>query len=229
MFTEEQTKQLTAPLDKQYVSQRDKGGVKLSYIEGWHAIAEANRIFGFGCWDREAVDIHQLGETTKNAKGNAVVSYMARVRITVRCNNGDIVVREGCGYGSGFAGSEGDAHESAIKEAETDAMKRALMTFGNAFGLALYDKTQANVKDMSKPQWNGPLDRVALKNAASEFNKLLGVCQTVDQVDILIHERSAVLDQIKIDLPQWWRWEAEKKGLDYYIENKREELKAKAA
>jgi DNA repair and recombination protein RAD52 len=41
----------------------------------------------------------------------------------------------------------GQAHESAIKEAETDAMKRALMTFGNPFGLALYDKEQANVCD----------------------------------------------------------------------------------
>ncbi len=41
----------------------------------------------------------------------------------------------------------GQAHESALKEAETDAMKRAFMTFGNPFGLALYDKTQANVGD----------------------------------------------------------------------------------
>lgn len=31
------------------------------------------------------------------------------------------------------------------KEAETDAMKRALMTFGNPFGLALYDKRQREV------------------------------------------------------------------------------------
>jgi len=38
-------------------------------------------------------------------------------------------------------------HESAIKEAETDAMKRAFMTFGNPFGLALYDKQQTNVAD----------------------------------------------------------------------------------
>jgi hypothetical protein len=39
----------------------------------------------------------------------------------------------------------GLAHESAIKEAETDAKKRALMTFGNQFGLALYDRAQTNV------------------------------------------------------------------------------------
>jgi hypothetical protein len=45
----------------------------------------------------------------------------------------------------------GQAHESALKEAETDAMKRALMTFGNQFGLALYDKTQENVEDDTRP------------------------------------------------------------------------------
>lgn len=31
-------------------------------------------------------------------------------------------------------------------------MKRALMTFGNPFGLALYDKTQANVADPPPPE-----------------------------------------------------------------------------
>ena len=35
-----------------------------------------------------------------------------------------------------------------IKEAETDAEKRALKTFGNQFGQALYDKTQSNVVDI---------------------------------------------------------------------------------
>ena len=44
------------------------------------------------------------------------------------------------------------AHESAVKEAESDAMKRALMTFGNHFGLALYDKEQSNVEHKPDPQ-----------------------------------------------------------------------------
>ena len=34
----------------------------------------------------------------------------------------------------------GDAHERALKAAETDATKRALVTFGGRFGLMLYDK-----------------------------------------------------------------------------------------
>lgn len=45
----------------------------------------------------------------------------------------------------------GQAHESALKEAETDAMKRALMTFGNPFGLALYDKQQREVTSSAAP------------------------------------------------------------------------------
>jgi recombination DNA repair RAD52 pathway protein len=69
---------------------------------------------------------------------------MAKVRIAVRASN-LMVVREGTGYGSGISPRLGDAYESAIKEAESDAMKRALMTFGNKFGLALYDKDQTNV------------------------------------------------------------------------------------
>jgi hypothetical protein len=55
------------------------------------------------------------------------------------------LIREGCGAGHGIDTDLGQAHESALKEAETDAMKRALMTFGNPFGLALYDKQQREV------------------------------------------------------------------------------------
>jgi len=37
------------------------------------------------------------------------------------------------------------AHEIALKAAETDATKRALATFGNPFGLALYDRDKLQV------------------------------------------------------------------------------------
>jgi DNA repair and recombination protein RAD52 len=147
-FTADQHEMLTAPLDKARVATREQGGKTLSYIEAWHAIAEANRIFGFGQWDRETVELRQLGEPRvtqdKYGKDQMRVGYSARVRITVRAGD-SVIVREGCGFGSGIDKDTDQAHESALKEAESDAMKRALMTFGNAFGLALYDKTQANV------------------------------------------------------------------------------------
>lgn len=148
-FSDAQLTHLRAPLSRAAVKSRSQAGRALSYIEGWHAIAEANRIFGFGAWDRETVDLRMLGERQVGDKSR--VAYMARVRITVRAGDG-VIVRDGCGYGSGIDKDLGQAHESALKEAETDAMKRALMTFGNPFGLALYDKAQANVADEPLPE-----------------------------------------------------------------------------
>lgn len=139
-FTPEQNAELSKPLNPAYVKQRSQAGRELSYIEGWHAIAEANRIFGFDGWHRKTVDLSLLGVPHEEG-GKWRVAYMARVRIGV---NPDIV-RDGCGFGSGIDRDLGRAHESALKEAETDAMKRALMTFGNQFGLALYDKEQRGV------------------------------------------------------------------------------------
>ena len=72
-------------------------------------------------------------------------AYTAKVRVSVRA--GEItIVREGSGTGEGRASTPGQAHELALKGAETDATKRALATFGNPFGLALYDREQAGVR-----------------------------------------------------------------------------------
>lgn len=143
-FTEIAIKALDAPLDASNVKKREQAGRKFSYIEGWHAIAEANRIFGFDGWTRETVEIRSVSERERkigpSQKDGWSVSYIAKVRITAHD-----VIREGVGSGHGIDADLGLAHESAIKEAETDAMKRALMTFGNPFGLALYDKQQTNV------------------------------------------------------------------------------------
>jgi DNA recombination protein Rad52 len=145
-FSPTQVAALAAPLNSAHVASRTQAGRSLSYIEGWHAIAEANRIFGFDAWDRETIENRCVSERERKIgqqqKDGWSVSYVAKVRVTV---NGR--VREGVGAGHGIDVDLGLAHESAIKEAETDAMKRALMTFGNPFGLALYDKTQANVSD----------------------------------------------------------------------------------
>ena len=54
-FAETQTKLLAGKLDRRHVRTRELGERTVSYIEGWHAIVEANRIFGFDGWDRETV------------------------------------------------------------------------------------------------------------------------------------------------------------------------------
>jgi len=148
-FAQAQTDALSAKLDPANVKTRSQSGRSLSYVEGWWAIAEANRIFGFDGWSRETFEIKCVAERERKLSSGADawgVTYIARVRVRV----GDIV-REGCGTGHGIDRDLGQAHESALKEAETDAMKRALMTFGNPFGLALYDKEQSQVGCAEKP------------------------------------------------------------------------------
>jgi len=142
-FTDSQTRLLKAKLDPRYVRTRNSNGSTLSYVEGWHAIAEANRIFGYEAWDRRTVNASCVWTEAKAGTYRAV--YTAKVRITVRA--GDVkVVREGSGSCEATAVTAGQAHELALKGAETDATKRALATFGNPFGLALYDREQNGVR-----------------------------------------------------------------------------------
>lgn len=114
------------------------------YVDGYHVISEANRIFGNGGWSYEITRLAETSRVTVNTqRGDQVrVSYLCTVKVHV----GD-TFKEGSavGMGSGKPDNLGDVIESAVKEAETDALKRALRTYGNTFGLALYDKSRENV------------------------------------------------------------------------------------
>ena len=148
-FTELQIKSLKAKLKRRHVKVRDSGGMALSYIEGWHAIAEANRIFRFENWDRQTLT--PTCHWTKQQNGETLCFYSTKVRITVRAGNTD-AVREGVGTGFGRSSQPEIAHDIALKSAETDATKRALATFGNSFGLALYDPDRAQVTKSRAPK-----------------------------------------------------------------------------
>lgn len=138
-FTPAQIKKLVRSLDPAKIRVREAEGKPLRYIEGWFAIQEANAIFGFAGWDRQMVHCEKLYE---RAHGNGTaLAYSARVRIQARAR-GDLIIREGTGFGTACEPDLAQAHERALKAAETDATKRALATFGNRFGLALYDKEQ---------------------------------------------------------------------------------------
>jgi len=121
VFSPEQIAALSAPLDRAKVQTRSQAGRSLAYLEGWQAIAEANRIFGFDGWQRETIAVQCVSERERTlGSGNRSgwgVTYTARVRIRV----GD-VIREGSGAGHGIDADLVQAHESALKEAETDAM-----------------------------------------------------------------------------------------------------------
>lgn len=135
MFNVKQIRLLKARLKDRHVRSRIENGTTLNYLEGWHVIAEANRIFGFDGWHRETVESTCVYTKRNGERYEAV--YVAKVRIRVEAD-GHTIIREGTGTGDADTLTLGQAHDYALKAAETDATKRALMTFGNQFGLSLY-------------------------------------------------------------------------------------------
>ena len=140
-------RKLNQPLSPSRVKFREKSGTRLQYLSGADVERSANTVFDY-TWSSETLDILLLYErpyTRVKKTGETCdmieVAYRARVRITVNIN-GTLVIRDGCGAGNGQSSALNpfDAHELAIKEAETDARKRALKTFGDQFGLSLYEK-----------------------------------------------------------------------------------------
>jgi DNA recombination protein Rad52 len=154
-FSGAQVKSLEAKLDSKYVKTRRAQDITLAYVEGWHVIAEANRIFGYDAWDRHTLSTRCVW--SNSATQHYAAAYVAKVRIAVRA--GPITItREGCGSGNAKASTPGEAHELALKAAETDATKRALATFGNPFGLALYDRELGGVKNRKALRLYAPED-----------------------------------------------------------------------
>ena len=138
------TVELSKKLDPANVKPAKQFGPKGDYIEGWHAIAEANRIFGFDGWSYAIKDCKCVSERPREIGKDKKPGFGVTYTVAVYVDAGG-VRREDVGAGHGYDADCGLAHESAIKEAVTDALKRALRTFGNPFGLALYDKSRENV------------------------------------------------------------------------------------
>ena len=197
MFTEEQQEELGKKLNPDFVSTRDG----FSYVQGWQMLDEANRIFGHGMWDLETLSLKCVYEGERETKSGSspYVTYTGEVKVTVRDEKGDKVSRTGVGFGSAYAKNLGDAHEKSIKEAETDATKRARRSFGYQFGLAVYDKNLTNVgsdepaveaekldKLIMKAEEKGLLKSQLEEKAKSSWNvkKLeditLGQCESLD-------------------------------------------------
>jgi hypothetical protein len=139
------TAELEKKLDAKHVKPPKKFGPKGDYIESWLVQATANEIFGFAGWSSYNVDLHCVSEKPRKLgqaqRDGWAVTYVCTREIVV-----DGTRRQGTGAGHGYDTDLGMAHESAAKEAESDAEKRAFKSFGWRFGLALYDKEREHVE-----------------------------------------------------------------------------------
>ena len=132
------TQSLGQPLDPELASQRKgRKGQFYDYLEGHAVIAQANRIFGYGGWGYELagdVTLRRV-ETVDPQTGEVKVEqgYSAPVRVTVAgaLPRTDIGVHP-------VVEDTFDGHDTAMKGAVTDGMKRAFRSFGVQFGNGFY-------------------------------------------------------------------------------------------
>ncbi len=144
VFTRRQRDVLLQGIDTGRVSQRaaEKGSrVMLSYLEQADVRAHANRMFGFGGWDCETIEVVQAFEEQTGDRWN--VGYRVTMQLTCYDPDGLPICRyseTAVGTPMGPMKSRGDAHDMAVKTAASDAMKRCFINLGDQFGLSLYWK-----------------------------------------------------------------------------------------
>lgn len=142
-INERQYEQLLKPLNPVRVAKRQQAGRNLSYLEAWDVKAHLIRIFGFGGWSWGVVSA-DLAFEDQNEKGHWQVGYKVIGTLTIPDLN--LCSYTEAAIGSSTQPMRGEAHDMAIKTAESDALKRAAINLGTQFGLSLYD--EGSMKDV---------------------------------------------------------------------------------
>lgn len=126
---------LLRPLNPARVSARQQAGRSLSYLEAWDVKAHLIRIFGFGGWSADVLSA-DLAFEDQTQKGSWNVGYKVVLRLSIPnlyCTYTEAAV------GQATLPQRGEAHDMAVKTAESDALKRAAINLGDQFGLSLYN------------------------------------------------------------------------------------------
>lgn len=149
-LSREQIEELLRPISKDRVSTDGKG---FAHVEAWDIRRTMNRIFGFANWSARVEQMELVSERevqTRQGKPAWNVVYRARCVLDVG-DDGFL----GATYAEWAAGDAtnptlADAHDQAIKTAESQAFKRCAVNLGDQFGLSLYrnGSTDATVGDV---------------------------------------------------------------------------------
>lgn len=124
-----------------------------SNMAAWDIRAHLTRVFGFARWTDEALEPTTLlyeQETQTNAgKAAYKVAYKSTRRLTIMAPDGThVAFYDGSAVGESTMPDfkRGDAHDMAMKTAESQALKRCAVNLGTQFGLSLYN--QGATKDV---------------------------------------------------------------------------------
>jgi recombination DNA repair RAD52 pathway protein len=153
-FNAKQHAQLLKPINPNRVGRDGKG---FSHVEAYEIRAHLNRVVGFARWSADLTDLALIFATDN--QGKHTVCYRATVRLTVCAPDGTQLAT----YTEAATGEAknqphlGDAHDLAMKTAESQAFKRCAVNLGDNFGLSLYAKGSLS-----------PLVRATLVDAAGD-------------------------------------------------------------
>lgn len=135
-LTPRQLEALHARLNPDRVKERSG----MSYLEAWDVKASLVKVFGYGgfsaeCLNAQIIRAEQVEQTGNSQRTNWAVSAQATVRITIP--------QLGAVYTESAIATNkqpdwGEAADTALKSAESDALKRAAIYLGTQFGLSLY-------------------------------------------------------------------------------------------
>lgn len=139
MLSEQIQAALLQPIDGSRVMKDGKG---FSHLAAWDIRRTMNQIFGFAGWSADVTAMELVSEREVQTKqGKAAWNVVYRARCTVRI--ADEHMFDGATYTEWAAGDAtnptlADAHDQAIKTAESQAFKRCCVNLGDQFGLSLY-------------------------------------------------------------------------------------------
>jgi DNA recombination protein Rad52 len=177
--------ELDKELQENLIATRPSQWGEVSYLESHNVIRQANKIFGFGNWER----IITLQPTKVND------GYMAAVKVLVHFpdENGHYrtVTHEDVGYRRIAKARDGsDLEETAIKGSVSDALKRCLRAFGSQFGLGLYDHEDEEESGEAKParKTNSRPEERRIKAVISSVTKTYGEAKWPYEVEFTTEE-----------------------------------------
>lgn len=199
-FTQEQLKELLKPIDPSRVGKDGKG---FSHVEAWDIRRTMNQIFGFGNWSADVDQMELIYEDSKEVTGKSRWSVAYRACCTLRV--GTATYTEWASGDATNYPSRADAHDQAMKTAESQAFKRCAVNLGDQFGLSLYKNgsTAASVGEVIG-QEHGDSVRVGpwllLMADAGTPEALMSVASEIRGADISSEDRDRLTVEYRTNL-----------------------------
>jgi DNA recombination protein Rad52 len=185
LFTPEQIAELQKPIDESRVQRRSDG---LTYLPTYDVIETANRIFGYGGWRREIKRLEKIYED--ESEGTYSVAYLCEYRVCI-----GNVVHEDVGFGSGISQTDPSrAHETALKGAVSDALKRCFRALGDQFGLGLYKKHDVEEYSSMPPATEAQVGRLRKELRTSNLKEK----ELIDYINAHMSAHYARLEELPL-------------------------------